>query len=91
MDGTMSVAPIVPTHLNGRHAFIYERVLFYIAYETREHKGIQIRKSQLAKKVGCSIAQIDPALRHLRRNHYIRVSSCLFDLNLLLFLNGRFS
>lgn len=59
------------TKVQGRHAFVYERLLVRIARETEDHGSIQCTKSELANDLGCCIASLDRGVRRLRERGYI--------------------
>ena len=67
---TSSVQGFLPeqmVRLNGRHAFVHERVLAFIAHETQERGSVTFCKGDLAKRLGCCDRSIDLALTRLRR------------------------
>lgn len=66
------------TVVNGRHAFIHERVLVLIARETERCGSVSFLKSDLAKRLGCQEHTLDRALTRLRREGFV-VSTPTFD------------
>lgn len=64
----------VPTKINGRHAFIHERLLIIIARETEARGGYSSRKRETANLLGCGVPSIDRAVRSLRREELIKSS-----------------
>ncbi|WP_368285543.1 MarR family transcriptional regulator [Enorma massiliensis] len=70
----------VSDRINGRHAFVHERVLELIARGTTEDGSISFRKGDLAVRLGCCDRSLDRALTRLRREGYI-ISEPSFDSN----------
>ncbi len=70
----------VSESINGRHAFVHERVLELIARDTAKDGSITFRKRELAERLGCCMRTLDHALMRLRRNGYV-VSEPSFDEN----------
>lgn len=68
----------VSRRINGRHAFIHERVLELIARETELRGGVHFRKADLAHRLGCYERTLDRAVTRLRREGLI-ASTPLFD------------
>lgn len=68
----------VSERINGRHAFVHERVLELIVRGTTEDGQISFRKADLAKRLGCCDRSLDRALTRLRREGYI-VSEPSYD------------
>ena len=68
----------VSKRINGRHAFIHERVLELIARETELRGGVHFRKADLAHRLGCYERTLDRAVTRLRREGLI-ASTPLFD------------
>ena len=68
----------VSDRINGRHAFVHERVLELIARGTTEDGSISFRKGDLAVRLGCCDRSLDRALTRLRREGYI-ISEPSFD------------
>lgn len=67
---TSSVQGFLPeqmVRLNGRHAFVHERVLAFIVHETQERGSVTFCKGDLAKRLGCCDRSVDRALTRLRR------------------------
>ena len=58
----------IPRHINGRHAFVHERVLLMVVRETLLSGSIKFRKRDLAVQLGCCDAMLDRALARLRRS-----------------------
>lgn len=56
-----------PLLVNGRHAFVHERVLLIIAHKTLEEGSVSFRKKELAAQLGCCDAMLDRAIARLRR------------------------
>ena len=69
--GTGSSLKGVSTRINGRHAFIHERVLELIARETELRGAVTFRKGDLAQRLGCCERSLDRALTRLRRDGYV--------------------
>ena len=61
----------VSERINGRHAFVHERVLELIVRGTTEDGQISFRKADLAKRLGCCDRSLDRALTRLRREGYV--------------------
>lgn len=61
----------VSERINGRHAFVHERVLELIVRGTNEDGRISFRKADLAKRLGCCDRSLDRALTRLRREGYV--------------------
>lgn len=61
----------VSTHINGRHAFVHERVLELVARETELRGAVRFVKADLAKRMGCSEQMLDRAVRRLCREQLI--------------------
>ena len=61
----------VSTRINGRHAFIHERVLELIVRETELRGAVTFRKGDLAQRLGCCERSLDRALTRLRRDGYV--------------------
>lgn len=61
----------VPTIVNGRHAFVHERVLALIRRETKRSGALRMSKRQLADLLGCDICSVNTAIRRLRRTGQI--------------------
>lgn len=70
----------VSNRINGRHAFVHERVLELIARGTTEDGSISFRKGDLAVRLGCCDQSLDRALTRLRREGYV-ISEPSFDSN----------
>lgn len=68
----------VSRRINGRHAFIHERVLEMVARETVLRGGVRFRKPDLAQRLGCYERTLDRAVTRLRREGLI-ASTPLFD------------
>lgn len=68
----------VSTEIDGRHAFIHERVLEMIARETEIHGSVTFRKTDLVQRLGCCGRTLDRALTRLRREGDI-VSTPVFS------------
>lgn len=68
----------VSTHINGRHAFIHERVLELIARETELRGSVAFRKADLAQRLGCCENSVDRAITRLRRDGYV-ISTPMFS------------
>ena len=56
----------VSERINGRHAFVSERVLQYIAEETKKNGSVVFEKMTLAKHLNCYIRSLDRAIVALR-------------------------
>ena len=54
--------------INGRHAFVHERVLEMIVRETEIRGSVTFRKADLAHRLGCCERSLDNALVRLRRS-----------------------
>lgn len=63
----------IPTKLDGRHAFVYERALALIARETLLVGSVEFRKADLAARMGCCVPTLDRALLRLKREGYVEV------------------
>lgn len=64
----------ISTVINGRHAFVHERVLEYIVRETDRSGGVVFRKRDMAEWLGCRPYSLDRAVRELRRDGFITVT-----------------
>lgn len=64
--------------VNGRHAFIHERVLDLVVRETELRGKVTFRKSDLARRLGCSERTLDRAVTRLRREGLVE-STPVFD------------
>ena len=73
--GTGSSLRGISTHINGRHAFVHERVLELIARETVLRDGVTFRKSDLAHRLGCQERTLNMAIARLRRDGLITVEA----------------
>ena len=58
----------VSKRINGRHAFVHERILEFVARETVRHGSVRFNKNDLALSLGCSAHTVDRALARLRRS-----------------------
>lgn len=58
----------VSVRINGRHAFIHERMLELIVRETQARGSVRFRKGELARRLGCCDRTLDRALTRLRRS-----------------------
>lgn len=61
------------TTVNGRHAFVHERLLELIARETEAHGFAKFTKRELAATLGCCQRSIDRAITRLKRSGRIEV------------------
>lgn len=68
----------VSVRINGRHAFVHERVLEMIVRETELRGSVTFRKADLAHRLGCCERSLDRAITRLRRDGEIR-STPVFD------------
>jgi hypothetical protein len=68
----------VSRQINGRHAFVHERVLEMIVRETEIRGSVTFRKADLAHRLGCCERSLDLALTRLRRSGEI-VSTPVFS------------
>lgn len=68
----------VSTVVNGRHAFVHERVLVLIARETERNGSVSFLKTDLSKRLGCSEHTLDRVMTRLRREGLV-VSTPTFD------------
>ena len=57
--------------INGRHAFVHERVLEFIVRETDASGAVSFEKGTLAAEFGCCVRSVDRAITRLRRQGYI--------------------
>ena len=71
MPGTGASLTGVSNRINGRHAFIHERVLELIVRETELRESVSFSKTDLARRLGCSDRTLDRALTRLRREGLI--------------------
>lgn len=62
----------ISRRINGRHAFVHERVLEMIARETELRGSVTFRKADLAHRLGCCERSLDRALTRLRRDGEVR-------------------
>lgn len=68
----------ISTKINGRHAFIHERVLELVARETQMRGSVQFHKTDLARRLGCCVRSLDHAVTRLRRDGFI-TSTAVYD------------
>ena len=68
----------ISTRINGRHAFVHERVLELIARETKASGSVDFSKAELAERMGCCVRSLDRALTRLRREDLV-VSTPVFN------------
>ena len=68
----------ISTRINGRHAFVHERVLELIARETKASGSVDFSKAELADRMGCCVRSLDRALTRLRREGLV-VSTPVFN------------
>ena len=61
----------VASTVNGRHAFVHERVLALIRRETERAGALRVSKRRLADLLSCDIGSVDNAIRRLRRTGQI--------------------
>lgn len=59
------------TRINGRHAFVYERVLALVVRETQLRESVTFSKQDLARRMGCCARSVDRAVQKLRRDGLI--------------------
>lgn len=57
----------VATTINGRHAFVSERVLALVERETVRSGGLSATKRDLAELLSCDVSSVDGAIKKLRR------------------------
>lgn len=74
MAGTGSSLVGVTNRINGRHAFVHERVLELIVRETELRESVTFRKSDLARRLGCCERSLDRAITRLRREGLIETT-----------------
>lgn len=72
--GTGSSLKGISTRINGRHAFVHERVLELVARETQLRGSVCFNKVDLAKRMGCYERTLGRAITRLRRDGLIEVS-----------------
>ena len=68
----------VASTVNGRHAFVHERVLALVERETARSGGLRATKRELAELLSCDVSSVDGAIRRLRREGRI-LSAPSFD------------
>lgn len=61
----------ITTRINGRHAFVYERVLALVVRETQLRESVTFSKQDLARRMGCCACSVDRAVQKLRRDGLI--------------------
>lgn len=61
----------ITTRINGRHAFVYERVLALVVRETQLRESVTFSKQDLARRMGCCASSVDRAVQKLRRDGLI--------------------
>ncbi len=69
----------VPTQVGGRHAFAHERVLVFIALETRLEGKVGCSKREIADMLGVNMRTIDRAVKRLRSTGDIESVACYAD------------
>lgn len=69
----------ISTHINGRHAFVHERVLELVARETELRGSVMFAKADLAKRMGCTVQTLDRAVRRLCREGLIERKAVFSD------------
>ncbi|WP_302152543.1 MarR family transcriptional regulator [uncultured Enorma sp.] len=67
MAATGSSLAGVMTRINGRHAFVYERILLLVVRETELRDSVTFAKQDLAKRMGVCVRSVDRAVTKLRR------------------------
>lgn len=80
MPATGSSLLGVTTRINGRHAFVYERILLLIVRETELRESVTFRKQDLAKRMGVCARSVDRAIMKLRKEGLI-TSEAVFGEN----------
>lgn len=58
----------VASTVNGRHAFVHERVLALVVRESALSGGLSATKRDIASALGCDISSVDAAIKRLRRD-----------------------
>ncbi len=79
MAGTGASLVGVSNRVNGRHAFIHERVLELIVRETELRESVTFRKTDLARRLGCCDRTLDRALTRLRREGLVTSEASYTD------------
>ncbi|OUO33538.1 MarR family transcriptional regulator [Olsenella sp. An293] len=64
----------VRKRINGRHAFVHERMLEMIVRETILRGQVSFAKADLARRLGCCPKTVDHAVTRLRREGLIETS-----------------
>ena len=80
MAATGSSLTGVATRINGRHAFVYERVLLLVVRETELRESVTFAKQDLAQRMGVCVRSVDRAVMKLRREGLI-TSEPVFNKN----------
>lgn len=77
-NGVTSVrkAMDIPARIDGRHAFAHERVLVFIALETRLEGAVRCSKREVAEMLGVNLRTVDRAVMRLRATGEIESVAC---------------
>lgn len=77
-NGVTSVrkAMDIPARIDGRHAFAHERVLVFIALETRLEGAVRCSKREVAEMLGVNLHTVDRAVMRLRATGEIESVAC---------------
>ena len=65
-----------PARIDGRHAFAHERVLVFIALETRLEGAVRCSKREVAEMLGVNLRTVDRAVMRLRATGEIESVAC---------------
>ena len=66
----------IPARIDGRHAFAHERVLVFIALETRLKGAVRCSKREVAEMLGVNLRTVDRAVMRLRASGEIESAPC---------------
>lgn len=66
----------IPARIDGRHAFAHERVLVFIALETRLKGAVRCSKREVSEMLGVNLRTVDRAVMRLRASGEIESAPC---------------
>ncbi len=66
----------IPARIDGRHAFAHERVLVFIALETRLEGAVRCSKREVSEMLGVNLRTVDRAVMRLRASGEIESVPC---------------
>lgn len=66
----------IPARIDGRHAFAHERVLVFIALETRLEGAVRCSKREISEMLGVNLRTVDRAIVRLRSSGEVESVPC---------------